>query len=364
MQKSIAKKLLLSGLAISTGLAIGIYWFISKKKSNKKAYVGIQKLYYKKYSENDILGLIDTDIKNFHKILQQDGNYITEKICIQALTKGLDLKKIPVKYWTQNVCIQAIKLGSKLKRIPESLLTEELSLAAIDYSLSNFVYIKNPSEKLCYYAVHQKKDGIKHIKPEYLTYGMCELAVTIHSNIEDVPIQFIDSKLCDIYFKTYDKINYCRYPFEGKNLSLQLIDEIICIAEKYDKKIDIEIFNGNVLSGIQFNKLTKEREFVKLTNETETDNSIQFITGLNSCNKLFDHNNFFEKDGIYFSDKKNIKICIQENQETKYCRNVKIPYDAKVYIDCYAFRSDKLILSPRTIVYDYVKTLFYLSISQ
>jgi hypothetical protein len=102
---------------------------------------------------------------------------------------------------------------------------------------------------------------------------------------------------------------------------------------------------SNLLSGRDFNKRFPSTVFVKLTNETEIHNGFQFKTGLNVDIIEFNPTGQCKKGGIYFCEYDKMSMWIQ--YASTICVNyriVKIPEDAKVYIEKDKYKADKMIL--------------------
>ena len=96
----------------------------------------------------------------------------------------------------------------------------------------------------------------------------------------------------------------------------------------------LELINGKVYSGKEFNDITKGKRFVKLTVEGENHNGFQFKTGLNIDDKLFNPNGSCQPGGLYFCDFEFFGKYLNYND--KNCVNMRkviIPDDAQVYIE-------------------------------
>jgi len=103
-----------------------------------------------------------------------------------------------------------------------------------------------------------------------------------------------------------------------------------------------------VLNGSEFNSLFSDQTFVKLTNRTETHNKFQFVDGLNVDTIQFNPRGNCEPGGIYFTDIRFMRKWIKYGSATmRYMRKVTIPDDAKVYVEEFKFKTDKLFLHPR-----------------
>jgi hypothetical protein len=110
---------------------------------------------------------------------------------------------------------------------------------------------------------------------------------------------------------------------------------------------------SKVITGIEFNKLYPTTVFIKLTNETENHNNFQFTTGLNIDTVKFDTTKDCQAGGIYFCKQDQFYLW-KEYNTTKcvYMRQVKIPNDAKVFIEGDKYKASKLILAERQTILD------------
>lgn len=107
------------------------------------------------------------------------------------------------------------------------------------------------------------------------------------------------------------------------------------------------------MSGSDFNSIFANFSFVKLTNATELHNNHQFITGINVDEIPFNSKSQCTKGGFYFTEISDIHRWLWYRSEVgimKYIRNVLIPDNACVYIECDAFKSDIIVLAPSEIV--------------
>jgi len=108
---------------------------------------------------------------------------------------------------------------------------------------------------------------------------------------------------------------------------------------------------GKEISGAVFNGMFPNTNFVKLTNETENHNGLQFVDGLNIDCKPFNPNGLCQIGGIYFIKEKYVHIWIAYNGKLMVnVRKVSIPDDAKVYIENKKFKADKIILGPKELI--------------
>jgi hypothetical protein len=108
---------------------------------------------------------------------------------------------------------------------------------------------------------------------------------------------------------------------------------------------------GEVVSGKKFNKLYKDKVFVKLTNESENHNGLQFKTGLNEDAVPFNPSGHCNPGGIYFcQEDRMIEWLSYSGMKMQYCRQVQIPTDSRVYIECDKFKADRVILTERKLI--------------
>src|SRR5579872_2831741 len=119
---------------------------------------------------------------------------------------------------------------------------------------------------------------------------------------------------------------------------------------------------GKEISGTEFNKLFNAVKFIKLTNIDEKHHGFQFKDGLNSDNRDFYPQGVCLPGGIYFTEEKDAHNWIFYHPVVgpmKYMRKVIIPDNARIYIESYAFKSDKLILGERQEIHNetYLKAI-------
>ena len=104
----------------------------------------------------------------------------------------------------------------------------------------------------------------------------------------------------------------------------------------------------NVLTGHEFNSQHPNIEFYKLTNKEELHNNINFIDGLNIDPIKFNPFGSCLPGGIYFTEYNKIAMWLSYSGKTMYwIRKVKIPSDAKVYVEVDKFKTDKIYLESR-----------------
>ena len=107
------------------------------------------------------------------------------------------------------------------------------------------------------------------------------------------------------------------------------------------------------MSGKMFNSLGMGRSFVKLTNQFENHNGMQFQTGLNVDPIPFNPKGKCQPGGIYFCDLYAIPIWLNYNSNPMvFVRSVTIPDDALIYIEKFKYKTDKMILGERVKIGD------------
>ena len=95
------------------------------------------------------------------------------------------------------------------------------------------------------------------------------------------------------------------------------------------------------------------KKLVKLTNEEENHNWFQFKTGLNVDSIPFNPIPGCQPGGIYFTDIDNIARWLDYGKgKMKYCREVTLPSDSRVYIEENKYKADKMILGERVEIKD------------
>src|SRR5579872_2844850 len=111
----------------------------------------------------------------------------------------------------------------------------------------------------------------------------------------------------------------------------------------------VESLIGEEIAGSEFNELFSNQTFIKLTNETENHNGFQFVDGLNIDTIDFNPNGQCQSGGIYFTHSTLMHkwIGYAPDNIMRYIRKVIIPDDARIYIEKYKFKADKIILCQR-----------------
>ena len=101
-------------------------------------------------------------------------------------------------------------------------------------------------------------------------------------------------------------------------------------------------------TGKEFNKKMGRRKLFRFTNFKENHNEFQYKDGLNVDFLPFDPSGSGQPGGLYFVDEDKIEsylgmiiFCFH------WIRKVTIPDDARVYVDKYKYKADKIILAPR-----------------
>ena len=105
-------------------------------------------------------------------------------------------------------------------------------------------------------------------------------------------------------------------------------------------------------TGSEFNNLTKDKHFVRLTIEDENHNGFQYKTGLNIDTLPFNPIGNCTPGGLYFCEMKYFPIFLEYNDKIcKKIRSVQIPDDSLVYIEDNKYKTDKFILGEAKEIY-------------
>ena len=120
-----------------------------------------------------------------------------------------------------------------------------------------------------------------------------------------------------------------------------------------------------VISGSEFNEKYEGIIFYKLTNDTENHHGLQYKDGLNEDIIPFSPKGECTSGGIYFTDEKNIEKWIHccNDSIVKWIREVRIPNDAKNYIEKNKYKTDKIILNERKLFWE-IEKLCKLAVQQ
>jgi hypothetical protein len=327
-----------------------------KTESQYMQELTMQRITYEKIPEDKrtinihYLALTSNLIENMDLV---SADKFTPFVLDKMVKMGMFIK-IPQLYLTQDICNQAVKYGYSINDIPKKYQTDELYKVAIQANYMNIQYIENPSDELCYLAINRSIHAITHIKPEKISFDMCTTQMQKYLSLYNIPDKCITKEMIQMYFEKYHVEIMSHYYMNFTNLSEQHIDDIIDLKDN-NPLIDIEIFKMCVLSGVQFNKLSRNRKFIKLTSKSEIHNGLQFNDGLIQDILPFDPSNQCSPGGIYFCDLLNIKKWLQYGNNTMhYVRSVVIPDDAKIYIETGKFKANKIILGPRELISDIV----------
>ena len=110
-----------------------------------------------------------------------------------------------------------------------------------------------------------------------------------------------------------------------------------------------------MISGKDFNKKYHNTNFIKLTNKEGIHNKFEFKEGLNIDFITFNPNGECTPGGIYFCEFDKSGAWIRYNGNIGvmyYYYEVIIPDDAQLYEEKYNFKSDKLILSNKQVIFE------------
>jgi hypothetical protein len=123
--------------------------------------------------------------------------------------------------------------------------------------------------------------------------------------------------------------------------------ELYKVAVKHGYKIE---------TGIEFNSINMNGvEFYKILNEKENHHGFQYNDGLNIDTNEF-NTHTCSAGGLYFCEKKYISLYIHYGI---YIRKVSIPNDARISIERYKFKADKIILGERQSLKDFFSNQTY-----
>ena len=110
-----------------------------------------------------------------------------------------------------------------------------------------------------------------------------------------------------------------------------------------------------LLTGLEFNRQYKHKIFYKLTSESENHNSFQFRTGLNIDTIMFNPTGKCQRGGLYFTDEENQPEWLDYKYEPMiYIRLVRIPNEARVWIERNGYKADQLILEEKVKIEELV----------
>ena len=140
------------------------------------------------------------------------------------------------------------------------------------------------------------------------------------------------------------------------NLFITLLYYILCIifikVMCNDTQSELTLMIGSIYSGSEFNNLTKDKHFVRLTNENENHNGFQYKTGLNIDIITFNPIGECNPGGLYFCEFLNFPSFLEYNNKIcKNIRKVKIPDDARIYIENNKYKTNKFILEEAKDIY-------------
>lgn len=130
--------------------------------------------------------------------------------------------------------------------------------------------------------------------------------------------------------------------------------------DRHDKKCefdgDFSKYIGQIMTGIEFNAIFKNRKFVKFTCQTEKHNGFQFNTGYNVDTVPFKPDGECTPGGLYFCDYVNNggEWTAYRNTVCQYYRIVTIPNDHEtvVYFEEDKMKANRFILSERKPIWD------------
>ena len=97
------------------------------------------------------------------------------------------------------------------------------------------------------------------------------------------------------------------------------------------------------LSGAEFNEIYKDKKFYKFLNDDLIHYNFQYGLGLNIDMRPFTPTNRCSKGGLYFCDESN-SLCHWKSYGKKLAF-IEIPDNARVYVEYFNFKADKLIIT-------------------
>lgn len=193
----------------------------------------------------------------------------------------------------------------------------------------------------------------------------------VNSLCNDKIYEIIKSKNKNIKFVNYmvDRIKLfnVKYQFMDTNNFINVIKDLEYatseIKQELGEKIfkeniykDIFSFNGLVLTGKQFNEITKVEKFYKAIHPNMTHYGYKYTEGLNIDYIKFATYCECCAGGLYFTNIYYIDdYCLYNDK----LYEVEVPDDALVYIEKNKIKSTKLIIKSMEQKYDILKTIEY-----
>lgn len=252
---------------------------------------------------------------------------LTEEILLDVAKNNKYLiKYIPLEMRTAKFWQEYISSGGSLSEVQNNLKTPELCKLSVENNINNIAYVPDyqKTDEICKIVMSKDYFDLMKYIPEnkFTPTAINEILLNDVCKIYYLP----KSKLTNNVYDLAMKININQY---GK-----------CIREKQKR----------VITGKQFNEITKGKKFIKLTNVEEVHNGYKFKTGLNEDDKPFNPNDC-SKGGIYFvEDKYANKWANYEDKFMVHYREATIPDDAFVYLEDHKFKTNKINLGEKKLL--------------
>lgn len=167
--------------------------------------------------------------KIFYHIIKQNWEIIkyipqSNYLCTIAMRQNIDAFDL-IKNKTNNMCIEALKHNIELYKSFEKY-TDEINIALIENDYKKFNWIKNPSEKVCNYAVEINGGVLFHIPKENQTLDICVNAIE------------------NINFSVFGNIKF-KFEIAITNTNYRDIKKAKCICKNYEnyKKCTSNYYN-------------------------------------------------------------------------------------------------------------------------
>lgn len=207
------------------------------------------------------------------------------------------------------------------------------------------------TQELCDYAFHQNPDVFPIIPHRFKTSYMWISTLKTCVSVDDLPANALSHELFVIILRDYyvstDVKRLCirrRIIDQGLEISRSLDIQSVAAYVKYDElfrdiplnifqQLDIDVFNGLVMTGFQFNKYFSHLHIIDMSNRNE------YYSGLNVYRKEFDPCHY-GVGGRFVHDYK----C--NNHDKRQFRDAKIPNIALVRMEFDKIKTNMVILGP------------------
>jgi hypothetical protein len=112
---------------------------------------------------------------------------------------------------------------------------------------------------------------------------------------------------------------------------------------------------ASFLSGKDFNEIYNQRTFYKVLADSMVHHDLKYIHGLNIDIAPFFPSSLCACGGIYFTDAEHIYLWLTYRSDLKYICKVTIPPDAKVFVEDFKFKADRVLLDlqNKTLIEDF-----------